>query len=128
MVRLCYASGILALFLFSFGLAGQTIVSVSFDPAEQPLDQRELNEVLPVRTGESYSAAGIRLAIERLFATGRYQDIQVDASPAEGGLAIRFITKNSWFIGKVSSKGDFGEPPNPGQDRERLAPAAGGSV
>jgi outer membrane protein insertion porin family len=121
-VRHCYATSILSLLLFSQGLAaadspfeGQSIVSVSFDPAEQPLEQRELNEILPVKTAQEYSAAGIREAIERLYATGRYQDIQVDASPADGGLAIRFITKNSWFIGKVSTKGDVGEPPNPGQ-------------
>ncbi len=115
----------MSLFLFSHGLVaaestfeafeGQSIVSVSFEPAEQPLAQRELNEILPVKATQEYSAAGIRDAIERLYATGRYQDIQVDASPADGGLAIRFITKNSWFIGKVSTKGDVGEPPNAGQ-------------
>jgi outer membrane protein assembly complex protein YaeT len=121
-VRHCYATSILSLFLLSHGLAaadppfeGQSIVSVSFDPAEQPLAQRELNEILPVKVAQEYSAAGIRDAIERLYATGRYQDIQVDASPAGGGLAIRFITKNSWFIGKVAAKGDVGEPPNAGQ-------------
>lgn len=124
-MRHCYATSILSLFLFSHGLAaaespfeafeGQSIVSVGFEPAEQPLTQRELNEILPVKTSQEYSAAGIRQAIERLYATGRYQDIQVDASPADGGLAIRFITKNSWFIGKVATKGDVGEPPNAGQ-------------
>lgn len=121
-MRHCYATSILSLLLFSHGLAaadspfeGQTIVSVSFEPAEQPLAQRELNGILPLKTGQEYSAAGIREAIERLYATGRYGDIQVDASPAEGGVAIRFITKNSWFIGKVATKGDVGEPPNAGQ-------------
>ncbi len=121
-MRHCYATSILSLLVFTHGLAaadspfeGQAIVSVSFEPAEQPLAQRELNEILPVKVAQEYSAAGIRDAIERLYATGRYGDIQVDASPAEGGLAIRFITKNSWFIGKVSTKGDVGEPPNAGQ-------------
>ncbi len=112
----------MSLFLFSQGLAaadlpfeGQPIVSVGFEPADQPLTERELNTMLPVKVAQEYSAAGIREAIERLYATGRYQDIQVDASPADGGLAIRFITKNSWFIGKVATKGDVGEPPNAGQ-------------
>jgi outer membrane protein insertion porin family len=121
-VRHCYAMSIMSLFLFSHGLVaadspfeGQSIVSVNFAPADQPLAQRELNEILPVKVAQQYSAAGIREAIERLYATGRYQDIQVDASPADGGLAILFITKNSWFIGKVATKGDVGEPPNEGQ-------------
>ena len=121
-MRHCYATSILSLLVFTHGLAaadspfaGQAIVSVRFEPAEHPIAQRELNEILPVKVAQEYSAAGIRDAIERLYATGRYGDIQVDASPAEGGLAIRFITKNSWFIGKVSTKGDVGEPPNAGQ-------------
>jgi outer membrane protein insertion porin family len=124
-VRHRYAISIMSLFLLSQGLAaaespfeafeGQSIVSVGFEPADQPLEQRELNEILPVKVAQEYSAAGIRDAIERLYATGRYQDIQVDASQADGGLAIRFITKNSWFIGKVATKGDVGEPPNEGQ-------------
>ena len=121
-MRHCYAISIMSLFLLSQGLAaadlpleGQSIVSVGFEPTEQPLAQRELNAILPVKTGQQYSAAAIRDAIEHLYATGRYEDIQVDASPADGGLAIRFITKNSWFIGKVAMKGDVGEPPNEGQ-------------
>ncbi len=94
---------------------GQRIVNVVFDPADQPLQNSELNEILPVKPAQIYAAANIRAAIERLYATGRYQDIQVDASPVDGGVLIRFITKNSWFTGKVSAEVDFNEPPNAGQ-------------
>jgi outer membrane protein assembly complex protein YaeT len=94
---------------------GQRIVNVVFDPPEQPLDARELDEILPVKRDQVYTAANIRSAIERLYASGRYQDIQVDASSVTGGVLIRFITKNSWFIGKVAAKEDFAEPPNAGQ-------------
>ena len=94
---------------------GQPIVNIVFDPPTQPLDTRELNEILPVKRDQVYTAAGIRSSIERLYASGRYQDIQVDASPVPGGVLIRFITKNSWFVGKVSAEEDFAEPPNPGQ-------------
>jgi outer membrane protein assembly factor BamA len=94
---------------------GQRIVDVVFDPLVQPLDARELNEILPVKRDQVYTAANIRSAIERLYASGRYQDIQVDASPVTGGVLIRFITKHSWFVGKVAAKEDFAEPPNAGQ-------------
>ncbi len=124
-----YARSILAGFLLSFGLAirvpaqdlptqafeGRRIVSVAFDPAEQPLEVSELSELMPVKRDRPYSAANIRAAIERLYATGRYMDIEVDASPSAGGVAVRFITKNSWFIGKVSTDSDFPEPPAAGQ-------------
>ena len=44
--------------------------------------------------------AVVRASIERLFATGRYADIQVDAEPYTGGVIVKFITTNSWFIGR----------------------------
>ena len=59
--------------------------------------------------------ADVRASIERLFATGRYADIQVDAQPYNRGVIVRFITKNSWFIGHVSVAGSLSSPPNPGQ-------------
>jgi len=133
-VRHCYATSIMSVVLLGCGFAlragaqvenatnpanaafdGQRIVNVVFDPPEQPLDARELDEILPVKRDQVYTAANIRSAIERLYASGRYQDIQVDASSVTGGVLIRFITKNSWFIGKVAAKEDFAEPPNAGQ-------------
>ncbi|MGH9937283.1 MAG: POTRA domain-containing protein, partial [Blastocatellia bacterium] len=46
---------------------------------------------------------------------GHYADIQVDAEPYNDGVIIRFITKNSWFIGRVAVEGRIKEPPNNGQ-------------
>jgi outer membrane protein insertion porin family len=129
LVRHRYGTSIVAVFLLSFlflspGLTtgayaqnfdGQTIVSVSFNPPEQPLDARELSGILPLKPGQNYAAANIRAAIERLYDTGRYQDIQVDAEPANGGVSLTFLTKNSWFIGHVTATEDFAEPPNTGQ-------------
>jgi len=122
-----YGTSIVAVFLLGFGLTtgaraqdpsafeGQRIADVTFDPPVQPLDGRELLEILPVKRDQIYTAANIRQAIERLYATGRYEDIQVDAGTAAIGVSIRFITKNSWFIGDVSASEDIAEPPNAGQ-------------
>jgi outer membrane protein assembly complex protein YaeT len=96
-------------------LNGHPIASVSFDPAQQPFDSSEMSALLPIHAGEPYEASGIRAAIERLYATGRYQDIQVDASLTDTGVSIRFLTKPNWFIGNVSSDEDFAEPPSRGQ-------------
>jgi len=94
---------------------GQSIARIAFDPPTQPLDARELNDILPLKTGQTYSAAGIRSAIQRLYATGRYQDIEVNADSVSGGVALTFLTKNSWFVGHVSVAGDLSEPPSAGQ-------------
>ncbi len=94
---------------------GRIIANISFDPQRQPLDAGQIHSILPVRTGQPYRSADIRAAIERLYGTGRYRNIEVDAEPANGGVALRFITKPAWFIGHVTADGDFSEPPNTGQ-------------
>ena len=126
-MRLRYATSILSICLPGVVFAmrvearniaafeGRPVVSVGFDPARQPLDAGEMDRILPVKTGQPYRAADIRVAIERLYATGRYQDIQADASPAANGVAVRFITKTSWFTGDVAAEKDFREPPSEGQ-------------
>jgi outer membrane protein assembly complex protein YaeT len=86
-----------------------------YDPMNQPLEPSELFAILPLKRGQPLRAADVRTSIDRLFATGRYADIQVDAETYNGGVIIRFITKNSWFIGNVKVAGKISNPPNAGQ-------------
>ena len=99
----------------SAGFEGKRVVDIQFQPAVQPLDAGDLSAILPLKKGQPLGMADVRASIERLFATGRYADIQVDAEPDGDGVAIRFITKNSWFIGDVSIRGNVPLPPNAGQ-------------
>ena len=94
---------------------GRRIVNIAFDPADQPLEPAEIHRILPVARDQIYHSSAVRAAIERLYATGRYRDIQVDATPADGGVVIRFITKNSWFIGHVAVDSDLSDPPTAAQ-------------
>lgn len=94
---------------------GLTVTNIQFAPKDQPLEPSELHEMLPLRIGQPLRMAEVRASIERLFATGRYADIQVDAEPYRGGVNIRFVTKNSWFIGAISVHGGVANPPNNGQ-------------
>jgi len=93
---------------------GKEVLTIQFAPVEQPLDPSELHEILPLKIHQPLSSAAVRDSIERLFATGRYADIQVDAEPYQNGVIVRFLTKNSWFIGNVSAVGSLSNP-NPGQ-------------
>ncbi|MDQ1472294.1 MAG: outer membrane protein insertion porin family [Bryobacterales bacterium] len=94
---------------------GQPIVSVAFEPARQPLELNEIADILPLKKDTPYRATLVRSAIERLYGTGRYQDIQVDATASGAGIALRFITKNSWFVGTVATETNLSEPPTTGQ-------------
>lgn len=94
---------------------GQTITNIRFEPEEQPLDAAELHHLLPLQMNQPLRASDVRDSIERLFATGRYQDIQVDAQPYRGGVAILFVTKASWFVGSVAVAGKVASPPGASQ-------------
>lgn len=94
---------------------GKIIAGIQFEPAVQPLDAAELNQILPLHRGQPLHMADVRASISRLFATGRYADIRVDAEPSDGGVIVRFITTNSWFVGNVEVTGRISSPPNSSQ-------------
>ncbi|MGI8991191.1 MAG: POTRA domain-containing protein [Bryobacteraceae bacterium] len=94
---------------------GRRIAVIAFDPVAQPLEASELHEMLPLKEKAVFHMADARGAIERLFATGRYADIQVAVEPKGPDVAVRIITKNSWFVGDVEVEGNISEPPNNGQ-------------
>ena len=94
---------------------GRPVANIVFEPRDQPLEPVEIAEILPLKRGEPLQMSTVRAAIDRLFATGRYADIQVDAEAYNGGVIVKFITKQSWFIGDISASGRISSPPNPGQ-------------
>ena len=94
---------------------GKPVLNIRFDPPEQPLEGSELFQILPLKRDQPLRMSVVRASIERLFATGRYADIQVDAEAFNDGVIVRFITRNSWFIGNVSVDGKIDDPPNRGQ-------------
>ena len=119
------ASGLFALLLFATATVnplpaqapkyeGMTITNIQFDPKEQPLEPTELHEILPLQMNRPLRLADVRASIDKLFATGRYTDIQVDAQTYNGGVAITFRTRNRWFIGAVAIGGRVRNPPGAG--------------
>ena len=93
---------------------GKTIAQIVFEPALQPLPDDELTELLPIKAGEPLDLIKLRTAIVRLFETGRYREISVDAEEAGADVVLRFLTTTTWFVGAVSVEG-VPEPPNKGQ-------------
>src|SRR5215813_4178742 len=75
---------------------GKQVITIQFVPAEQPLEPSELHDILPLKTKQPLQMRDVSASIERLYATGRYQDIRVDAQPLANGVVVRFLTENSW--------------------------------
>ena len=113
-VALLFAGATGSLFAAAADYQGKRVVSIAFDPALQPLPDDELRNMLSVKQGEPLDLSNLREAIVRLYATGRYEDIAADAQLADGGVALRFQTRTTWFVGQVSVEG-VPEPPNRGQ-------------
>ena len=79
------------------------------------LDPADLMKAQPVRKGDPLRSADVARAIDGLFATGRFEDIVAEAEPSGAGVIVRFVVKNTWFVGGVSVEGKTPYPPNRGQ-------------
>jgi len=91
---------------------GKTIVSIRYEPSRQPLAEADLKRVAVLAPGAPLRIADVEEAITRLFATGRYADIQVDAESRASGVAIVFRTEAARFFGHVQASGQISNPPS----------------
>ena len=91
---------------------GKTIRQVVYVPIQQPLLVEDLAALQQLKAGLLYSSKAVAESIDRLFATGAYADIQVDAEQQSDGLTVRFLTKSAPFVGHVEVSGDVSDPPS----------------
>lgn len=94
---------------------GQTVTSVTLQPDEQFLHPDDLSEAMAaLRPGQPLRMSDVRTTIERLFATARFEDIQVHAEPAASGVAVQIALTPASFIRDVTVQGVH-DPPSRGQ-------------
>ena len=93
---------------------GRPIVDIVFTPG-QPLDAPDLAKAQPLKQGDPLRAEDVARAIDGLFATGRFEDVVVEAEPSGNGVRVIFAVKHAWFVGGVSVEGKVGQSPNRGQ-------------
>jgi outer membrane protein assembly complex protein YaeT len=93
-------------------LRGKSVLSIQYEPANQPIDSRDLQRMQQVQVGQPLDPQQVAGTIDRLFSSGLYDDIQVDAEANGGGVTLRFITRARRFIGHVDAQGDIKDPPN----------------
>ena len=94
---------------------GKEIGRIEYQPPEQPLSGVDLARFQTLSPGESYHGSEVARVIDALFATGRYQDIQVDARPEADQVVVRFITRQAHFVGHAEVAGKIADPPNRAQ-------------
>ncbi|MBV9265169.1 MAG: hypothetical protein JO061_03270, partial [Acidobacteriaceae bacterium] len=67
-----------------------------------------------VTVGQPLQLWQVAASIDRLFASGLFDDIQVDAEPDGAGVSLRFITQARLFVGHVDTEGKINDPPSRG--------------
>lgn len=94
---------------------GVRIASVQIDSPEEILAPGDRDAKLAIlRRGEPLRMADVRTAMERLYATGRFDDLRVHAVDADGGVALRFEATPARFVRNIIVEG-VGEPPSAAQ-------------
>jgi outer membrane protein insertion porin family len=93
---------------------GRKIVSVEFEPADQPLAREDLERRVPLHAGSVFHESDLRATLQNLYSSGRYADLAVDASDEGAGLALRFLTQRAYFVGRIEIIGAK-QPPNESQ-------------
>jgi outer membrane protein assembly complex protein YaeT len=94
-------------------LEGRRVVELRYDPVVQPISSPDLACDQLVELGKPLSLEQVGTTIDRLYATGLYDDIRVYAEPVgDDGVMVRYATKPRRFVGHVEVRGKIKDPPN----------------
>ncbi|MGA7926386.1 MAG: POTRA domain-containing protein, partial [Candidatus Sulfotelmatobacter sp.] len=77
-------------------------------------DREHLLEMLPQKSGQPLDRDQVRESIRILFATGRFADIQAEATSSGPDVLLTFTTSLNFFVGAVDVEGAPSHP-NPNQ-------------
>src|SRR5258708_14009647 len=81
---------------------GLTIDQIKI-PGVPPDEAASLLAATPLKTGEPLTREALHGAMQALFATGRFSDIQAEADRTDtAGVRLRFLTTANFFVGMVA--------------------------
>lgn len=98
----------------AFQFDGKTIVDIQYFPT-QLLASQDLDKAQPLKKGSPLRADDVAHAIDGLFATGRFEDIAVEAESRANGVGIRFVFRLAHFVGGTTISGKASGQPNSAQ-------------
>jgi outer membrane protein insertion porin family len=87
--------------------AGREVQSIELPGVR---DGDRLLQMLPQKTGQPLDRDQVRESIRGLFSTGRFADIQAEATPSGSGVRLTFSTSPNFFVGAVDVEGAPGHP------------------
>jgi outer membrane protein assembly complex protein YaeT len=99
---------------FSQTYEGRRIVAIAYQPS-QVLDPADLERVQTLKVGSPLRTEDVSEGIDRLFATGEFEDIRADAEASGDGVKITFVTTPARYLASVTVRGRQSDPPNRGE-------------
>ena len=87
---------------------GKTIVAAELYVEGVFSDDPVMRDLVETRTGEALSMADVRETIAHLFSLRRFENIQVEAFEATGGVRVRFNLEPIHPVDKVEFEGNVG--------------------
>ena len=97
---------------FSQDFWGRTVKSIHYQPSQQPADQHDLDDAQIVKVGSPLEQLQVAATIDRLFYSGLYADVKVNAEPDGDGVTLTFVTVAKQFVGHIDARGKIKDPPN----------------
>ena len=80
-------------------------------PGVPPEEAASLLAATPLKVGDPLTREALHDAMQGLFATGRFSDIQAEVDRAEtAGVRLRFLTVANFFVGMVTIEGVSNNP------------------
>ena len=86
------------------GYEGKIVQSIQI-PGVAETDREHILQLLPQKVGEPLDRGRVRDSIRALYATGRFADIQAEATPSGEGVNLAFTTSANFFVGAVNVEG-----------------------
>jgi outer membrane protein insertion porin family len=85
---------------------GARITDVQIVREGQRLEDPAVTALVETRAGQELSMARVRESITHIFGLGRFQDVQVEALPAPGGVILRYNLVPLHSVQRVDFRGD----------------------
>ncbi len=85
-------------------LWGRKVVSLSFR-GDAPIEEESFARLVSLAPGQPLTERAVHASIRNLFATGRFADLSVEASPVEGGAAVTIVFSAMTRVANVNVLG-----------------------
>jgi outer membrane protein insertion porin family len=83
---------------------GKVIRSIQYS-ADQPLERSHYNSVLGIKPGDILTRTAVKDAIQALYSTRSFSQIEVDASEEDAGVRLQFNLRFNYYFNDFSIQG-----------------------